>query len=1035
MKRNIVLLFLACFFSLEGFSQSNTITGTVMNSENNTPLSSVTVRVKGKSTGVITNTNGRYSINASPTDVLEFISIGYNTVERNVGFDKEINVVMSAAADNDMGEVVVVAMDQKRNPRSLSYSVQTVGGDEIKESQRENFVNSMQGRVAGLTVNPTSGTAGASTQLVLRGFNSLSLDNTPLFVVDGVIMDNSSLSTTSGSTALTSATENRSEDFSSRISDINPNDIASVTILKGPEATALYGSQASSGAIVITTKKSMSGKGIRINYDNSFRISRLTRFPQTISLYSTGSNGIKQNVFTSFGPRYADTVQIFENDKNFFKTGFAQTHNLSLGFGSDKSSFRVSGSTFNNDGFIPANNYNRYNLRISNTTKLAKWIDIMPAISYVNTTNKKVLRGASGYLLNLLVWPADDDIRDYQTADGLKKPLFNENPNGEIDNPFYNVYKNPGEDKTNRVTGTLGVNLRPFDWLEVSGRFGYDYYRTEGYLRYDSMSYYTTRAQKGLQRNYYHNYYGYNHTITATGTKEFGRLSTRLMVGTMWQDYETQIWSVSGTNLKSQFNTDSSNTDPSTRTYSFNMQFRDGKPNYTIRRQLAYFGEAVIGWNNAIFLTYSHRFETNSIFPAHSRNYNYPAGGVSIILSDLVPGFKNQKAVEYWKIRTSVANTARSASPYANQSLFNANLGSGGGFYYDFTNANPDLSPERQSTYELGTEVRAFKNRINFDFTYYNTTNKNLIVEKFRASYGTGFVLNTLNVGSTNNQGVEIVLATDVIKNKDLLWNTKFNFNKMWNKILALPSNVPEFYISDTWLYGNARGGGSVGLPTTTLTSYGYLRNNNGDILIDPSTGIPVIDATFKVRGDRNADFTLGWVNYVSYKNFAFSMLWDLKIGGDIFNATEMYLTRMGRSLRTADRGKPLIVDGVLRDGLENTATPTKNIIVVNPYHQNTYYTTMPEEEFIQKDVNWFRLREITLAYNFTKQQLQFWNAIKSLSAFVTVTDPLIFTNYRGADPQVNGTSTGSAGVGAFGFDYGNVGMPVGINIGLRTSF
>lgn len=1034
MRKFFLLLVLSVMFFSSAEAQTKTITGTVRAADSNAPLGNVSVTVKGRTTGDITDDLGNYSISASPTNTLVFTSVGYATLEVAVGNRSVIDVELSTRED-DMSEVVVVAMDQKRNPRSLSYSVQTVGGDEIKESQRENFVNSLQGRVAGLTVNPTSGTAGASTQIVLRGFNSLSLDNTPLFVVDGVIMDNSSLSTTSGSTALTSGTENRTEDFSSRISDINPNDIASVTILKGPEATALYGSQASSGAIVITTKKSSSGKGVKVNYDNSFRVSTLTRFPETISLYSTGNNGLSQNVFTSYGPKYKDTAQTFENYKNFFKTGFAQTHNVSADLGNEKTNFRVSGSAFLQDGFIPNNNYTRYNFRISNSTKIGKWMDITPAISLITSDNKKVLRGASGYLLNLLVWPAHNDIRNYQSADGLKLPVFAENPNAELDNPFYNVYKNPGQDNTDRMNATLGVNIRPFEWLTLSGRFGYDAYRTDGYLRYDSMSYYTTRAQRGFQRNYYQKYKGYNHTITATATQDFGKFSTRLMLGTMWQDYENRIWSVSGTNLSDLSRFDSSITNPATRIYSFNMQFRDGQPNYTIRRQIAYFGEAVVGWNNVIFLTYSHRFETNSVFPQNYRNYNYPAGGLSIILSDLIPGIKSDKFLNYWKLRGSMANTARSASPYSNQSLFNANLGSGGGFYYDFTNANPFLQPERQNTYEVGTELRMLRNRINAELTYYNTTNKNLIVEKFRASYGTGFVLNTLNVGSTNNQGVEIVVSADVVKNKDWLWNTKFNFNRMWNEILELPDNVPEFYISDTWLYGNARGGGSVGLPTTTLTSYGYQRNSRGDILIDPATGIPLVDANFKVRGDRNADFTLGWNNYISYKNWGLSMLWDLKVGGDIFNATEQYLTDYGRSTRTADREKPIIVNGVLRDGLENTTNPTKNTIAITPYYATAYYTTMPEEEFIQKDVNWFRLRDITLSYTFTKQQLGFWKALRNLSAFVTVTDPVLFTNYRGADPQVSGTSTGSAGVGAFGFDYGNVGMPVSVNFGFRTSF
>ncbi|WP_346236479.1 SusC/RagA family TonB-linked outer membrane protein [Niabella insulamsoli] len=1026
-----LLLSLVLLTALPGFAwaQQRTVTGVVSNTAGQ-QLTGATIVVRGTTLAATTDANGRFTISAATGNVLEFSHVGYETRTITLKNETQLAITLTSST-NDLDEVVVVAMDQKRNPRSLSFSTQTVDGEDIKDAQRENFVNSLQGRVAGITINPTSGTAGASSQIVLRGFNSMSLDNSPLFVIDGIILDNS----TTNTGALTGTSENRREDFTNRVADLNPNDIASITVLKGPEATALYGSQASSGAIIITTKKGGT-KGIKINYDNSFRFSRLTRFPETISLYNNGTNGDYSETFTSFGPKYADTTTLYPNYENFFKTGFAQTHNLSVDFGGKVSSFRVSGSIFDQDGFIPANNYNRYNLRITNNTKIGKWIEINPQVAFSNSTNRKVLRGASGYLLNLLTWPADNDIRDWETSDGLKKPLFAANPNGEVDNPFYNVYRNPGEDKTNRITTTLGINLTPFKWLTVNGRFGYDTYRTEGYQQYDSMSYYLTRAQRGWQRNYQTTYYGYNHFISATGTKDFGKLTTRLMAGTQWQDYESQTWSVNGNNLTSMARTDSSNTDPTTRQYSFNLQFRNGTPNYYLRRQLAYFAEAMIGWDNALFLTYSHRFESNSIFPRHSRNYNYPAGGVSAILSDLIPGFKSSvSAVNYWKVRASVANTARTAGPYDNQSAFNFNTGSGGGFYYGFTNANPGLTPERQSTYEIGTEFRFLKNRLSLDATYYNTRNKNLIVQNFRLSYGTGFVLNTMNIGATENRGLELVVNAEIAKQQDFGWTMIFNFNKMWNEITELPSNIPEFYISDTWMYDNARGGGTLNNPTTTITGSGYLRNNAGQILINPLSGLPVIDANFLVRGDRNPDFTLGWINKFNYKKFSLSMLWDLKVGGDIFNATEMYLTDMGRSTRTADREVPRVVDGVLQDGLENTDNPTKNTIVVTPFRQQGYYTALPVEEFIQKDVNWFRLRDITLAYSFSQQQLSFLKAVKSLGAFVTLTDPILITNYRGADPQVNGNTSGSAGVGGYGFDYGNVGMPLSVNIGLRVGF
>jgi len=639
----------------------------------------------------------------------------------------------------------------------------------------------------------------------------------------------------------------------------------------------------------------------------------------------------------------------------------------------------------------------------------------------------------SGYLLNLLAWPVDNDITDWQTTDGLKKPLFTTNPNGELDNPLFNVNRNRSRDEVTRQIATLAVTYNPTKWLTINGRVGYDTYSQQGWTKWDSSSYFLSRAQKGALENYYRNYYGYNHTVTATAKKSFGKINTRLMVGNMWQDYETQTTSIFGNNLTDANRTDSANTLVASRIRNSNMN-RFGRPNYNINRQAAFFGEAALNYDNKVFFTYSHRFEESSIFPTASRSYNYPAGSMSVIMTDIFPALKEK--VNYWKLRGSLASTARSSSPYANQSILNFSTGSGGGYYYDFTNANPYLTPERQKTFEIGTEVKLFNNRLSTEITYYKTENTNLIAENFRASYGTGFVLNTLNVGSNENTGLEIVLDYVVVAKKDFTWNTRMNFNRMRNKVTSLPSNVPEFYISDTWVYSNARGGLVNGGPTTTITSYGYARNTAGQILINPTTGIPLLENVFKVRGDRNPDFTIGWLNNITYKDLRLSFLWDIKVGGDIFNATDRYLTTIGRSNRTAMRFAEVIVDGVLKDGKENTATPTKNYVKVIPNNNYLYYSTMPEEAFIEKDINWFRLRDISLSYNLKKHlKGSLAKYAKSLSAFVTVNDLILITNYSGADPAVGANSAASRGVSGFGFDYGNMGAPVSFNVGFRTSF
>ncbi len=1060
-------------------AQERTVTGTIVSDDNKTPLSGVTVHVKGTRKITKTDADGKFSIKVNPGETLIITYVGYQTMEVKPG---EGNVGVSLKiADNTMGTVVVTAMDTRRSPRSLGYSTQGVAGKDIAATQRENFLNSLQGRVAGLTVTPTTGEAGASSTIVLRGYNSLTGNNQPLFIVDGIILDNQTINETSnGGTALGLASDrpNRNNDYQNRIADINPNDIESVNVLKGPEATALYGSQASAGAIVITTKKA-DVKKISISYDNSFRVQKLTRFNDLNNDYSPGSSGIPNYGIAAFqtgsgtyyGPKYPANTTRYDNINNFFKTGFSQTHNLNAEAGFKNAGFRASGSYFNQNGVVPDNTFKRYNFRITNTTKVNKWITLTPSFQYVFSENDKPIRSAGGYLLDLYAWPNTNDIRNYADPTGNKIPIFATDPYTELDNPFFNVKRNRSHDETKRSIFSGGIDLTPFKWLSVSGRFGYDTYKMTGYTFYHPLSNLSSRAQLGALDNYWRNYYGYNHTITATFKKDYKKFSARLMLGTMWQDYETQMFAIYGTNLVDSAGTtgllymtidrktglrlpapvlvnetnfsqvvgslsDSSITLPSTRVRLAQNNY--GHYNRAISRQVAYFGDFSLSWNNVLFFDYTHRFESASVFPKDFRNYNYPGFSFSGIISDIFPKLKT-KFLSYWKVRASRASTARQPDPYKNQSVFVQNFTSsnvGTIYSYGFDNNNPLLRPEKQHTYELGTEFRFLNSRIGIDFSYYNTLCLDQIQNQFRASYATGFILNTQNAASSRNQGVEAIIDLNPIHKKNLNWNVKFNYNHTWARVLTLPTAIAyEAYIADTWLYGNARGGMIRGMPVTTITGFHYQRNIYGQILINPSTGLPVIEQTFTVIGNRMPRFTLGTLNNIQYKNWNLNFLWDLKMGGDVFDGTDYYLTLQGKSQRTADREKPRVIQGVLNDGLQNSATPTPNTIVIVPYFQTSYYTSMPEEEFIEHNVSWMRLRDITLSYTLPDKFVKGTKVFKALGVFVTGNDLVLWTNYRGADPSTNGTTAAENGVGGVGFDYGNLPTPKSINFGIRATF
>ena len=410
-------------------------------------------------------------------------------------------------------------------------------------------------------------------------------------------------------------------------------------------------------------------------------------------------------------------------------------------------------------------------------------------------------------------------------------------------------------------------------------------------------------------------------------------------------------------------------------------------------------------------------------------------------MSDIFPILKKGNILDYFKLRASLANTARLNDPYSNQRNFVPNQSSnsypGTTYTYSFTNNNPDLVPEKQKTYEVGTEMRFLNNRITLEAAYYNTLNTNQISQGFRASYATTAVLNTTNSSSLRNEGVEMTLNLTPVKKKDFNWNINFNFTHNWSKVLTLPESIGQFndyYNSDTYI-SNVRGGLIRNNSTGTITGSTYQRNSAGQILISAANGLPLTNGGNQLIADRNPDFTLGTLNTFKYKSWSLSFLWDLKMGGDIYNGTDQVLTSIGKSTRTANRNNPIIVDGVLNDGLQNTANPTKNTIVVIPYFLSTYYTTLPDEEFIQKDVNWLRLRDVTLTYRLSPKLVKRVKYLKGMSFFITGNDLILSTNYRGADPSINANNPGTLGVGGYGMDLGNTPTPLGLSFGLKASF
>ncbi|MBE8723500.1 SusC/RagA family TonB-linked outer membrane protein [Flavobacterium hungaricum] len=1023
MKKKFLILLLFIFGILTSYSQNNIVKGKVTDGTGNT-LPGANIAVQETNDQTSTGADGTFSIKANPGQVLLVTYIGFNTKEVIVN-GTNLTIVISESAQTLNNVTVVGAMGIVRNKSSLGYSVQEVKGKEIAETQRPNFATALQGRVAGLTVTSTSGAPGASAAIQLRGVNSLSGSNSPLYVIDGLPVSNETMN----QELTISNAPNRTQDYTNRGADINPDDIESVVILKGPEAAALYGMQAGNGAIVITTKKGKKGVG-RLTYSTNTRFDNIYRFPETQKVYQRGSDGVNNPDYRrQFGTAYPEGTKLYNNLENFFKTGVSTTHNLSFEAGTETTSYRLSLANLEQEGVVPNTGYSRLTANLNATAKLSPKLRSEASFNFTKSDNQKAAKGAgaavqipgvtsAGYLLSLLAWPANDDASDYLNADGTRRKITSGALDAENDNPFWDVNKNLSEDFNNRFITNVGLVYDPYSWLNITGRVGWDVNSAQGYRAIHPESY-AGIASGGYLESYYSNTSNLNTTLLVTGKKSFGKFNTKIMVGNSVNDNSYRILSTTGSKFFDPNFYSINNTDATTQR---------SQERIIESKIIGFFSEVSLDYNKIAYLTLTGREDWTSVLPDP---FFYPSVSTSFVFSNL-NGLKDKETFSYGKIRASYAEAANIPSPYSAEPVFTPQLTTDGGYAYGVTGANPNLKPEFRKSFELGTELKFFNNRIGLDVAVYSTKTIDPILKNMRLSYGTGFVVTSANFGDLQNQGLEITLNATAVKKENFSWDVSANFSKTQSKLLNLPSVISEYYVSDTWLYGNVRGGVTVGNPLTTLTGNDYLRNNNGDPLIDPNTGYALKDPNFKIVGDRNPDFMLGLQNTFVYKNMSLSFLLDIRKGGDIYNATEFYLYQNGLSTKTLDRGQTRIVKGVLRDGLENSATPTQNNIPVRPSVQNEYYRTGAiDADFIEKDINWLRMRDITLSYQMPSEILK-KTFINNLSLYLTMTDVFIITNYTGADPAVNGTNASVGGAGGTGFDFGTLSTPRGLNLGLK---
>jgi ferric enterobactin receptor len=1026
-KKLLMLLFGMLLFIGQSYAQDKVITGTVTSSDDGLPLPGVSVKIKGSNVGVQTTIEGKYSIKAKNGDILAYSFLGTVSQERTVGNTNVINVAL-VQDTKSLKEVVVTAFGIERDKDALGYSAQTIKGEDIAATQRENFINALQGRVAGATITPTNGVPGSSSQIIIRGAVSLDGDNQPLFVVDGLPISNR---TFSESDLVGQGSFNRNNDFGNRAMDINPEEIESITILKGPEASALYGTDGASGAVIITTKKAKAGAA-RVSYSNNFRVETAYRFPPTQTVYGPGAGGIfdednQSRVF--FGAKYPTNLQQFDNVSNFYQNGFTQRHNASVEGGTDKLSLRTTLSYTDQTGIIPGTGFNNVNLKISGVSQISKKLSMNGSLNLINSKTDKTYKGAGSPMISALTWPLTDDMRNFLTPTGDRRTITGA-LNGELDNPYWGVENNPNRDQNKRVLANVGLDYKPLDWLSFAVRGGADVSAGQGISAYHPQAFNANTSGSsyagGGINTYNSNELVYTGTFITTLKKDFGKFKPLVRLGTDIRQNSYQVNSQFGSRFYQQDFYSLNNTDPTTQRVAYKDE---------LKRKQGFFASAELGYDNFFYLTLTGRQDISSTLPINDNSFFYPAASVSFVFTELAP-FKDLGWLSYGKLRGSWGQSGKDArSAYITKTRLNAQTTTGGGFATDVTAGNANILAEFTTSKEAGLELSFFKKRLSFDFSYFQTLSDKQITAP-RLSYGTGAILGWINSGEIRYRGFELLVTGTPVQTKNFSWDITANMARQKGNILSLPAGQDVFYLSDTWLFDNVRAQYAVGASVSAFAGIQYLENNNGDLLINPVNGMPIKDANFTPIGDRAPDFTVGLTNSFTYKNFNLSFLLDMRKGGDIYNATELYLYQRGVSRLSLDRETPRIIKGVIRDGLENTDNPTVNNVLVNPYITTSYYSTFYNTlDFLEKDVNWIRMKDITLAYNLPRTIFAKSKVFKSGSVFATGTDLLLITNYKGVDPAVNGLSAASGGLGGSGIDYGSVGLPRGYNFGVRVSF
>lgn len=1052
--KNCCYLLIAMFFSHLAFGQ--TVSGTVSEASG-IPLPGVTVQVVKTKKGVTTDFDGKYTIEANRGDILRFSYLGMETKEITVGTEKIINVTLRDDA-TQLNEVVVTAFGVEKQTKSLGYSVQSVDTKDLNLSGQNNALESLQGRVAGLQINRTSGSAGGGVDILIRGVSSVDpgRDNQPLIIVDGIALNNDTFSGNVNPSAGSNATGSSEQfGFSNRAADINPEDVESYNVLKGAAATALYGIRASNGAIVITTKRGSGGKP-KVNFNISTTVREVVKTPDLQRKFregnrtgrapsaivnpdsETGFDFLGGTTFWSWGVPFSDdsftlsnnTVVDLSKDKfhdaydEFFDTGINSQINFNISGASEKFDYFFSAGNSHDEEIVPNTNFTRTNFRMKGGYQASDKFKISSSVTYTNSGGRRGNGGDKSIFSSLSNWPTTFSVNDYKNKDGSQRNVTR----GIVDNPRYFAEVSNLEDDVDRWVGNSTFTWTPYEWVTLTYSAQIDNYS-------DLRSRFVPRdldvgTQVGgflVKENI--NFTGLESNFLATFNKEITPdFKAFFTIGHQVSDIKTKYSYIRGEGLNVPGIKELSNT---LNTFAGDQ--------VTQLRNVGVFGDLRLEYKDRFFLTVTGRNDWISVLPSSNRSFFYPSFSLSTLVHDWIDPQEN--ILSFAKIRASWAqvgkgpNFGQVGQFFIKDDSFPFNGASG--FSASTSIGDQNIDPEKSNTFEIGTDLRFLKNRVRFDYSYYHSTVHDQIFP-VGAAFSSGLSTVVRNAGNYKTWGHELLVTLDIFKREKFKWSAIVNWSTTGSEVTSIPSDLDEIVFFDDWITSKAKVGDELG----SLYGWVFQTAPDGQRIVGPEgkwivTGDKNEDFYFnngnqKVKvGNAFPDYVLSLTNNFTWKNFNLNFLVEYKSGGDLYDRGLRNGLRNGTLKQTLFRDQTTVLKGVMSDGNGGFVPNTQELLVTaNGFYRDADNFNAASEVLLE-DGSWVKLRTVGLTYNLPKnlsEKLKLGKASITASA----NNIIIWTAFNGFDPE---GSQFSAGSNIHGFTGLTVPLTQSYSIGLNFEF